>query len=479
MTAFPKGADLEHNDIAVATASIDGVPWFKSREHELGAGGREFAHHFYYYNAVSKDHTHYVENVEGEDLRYHFQVNASANTAKSYPLPVFCRRLTLNSWREMLMWALMDACGRVVALQANLQMAIMLIDNPLYENASLSLKGGFWGLYFLAVVLWTLGGLMMAHSYRQFTHPDLRVYEGLVLCGHALLLMLNVPNDIQYVLIHLLPQEKGGLLKYSGCIEGDRRWPVHTIQHRNRLDHDYTDLQGLSCQWPLFIFIDIGCTLLNLTISYEVGIFNYTAMGQMCSSFFYAFFKTYMAVNRKRQRWELLKIWVKTASDPLIPADRRQNAINKYLSEGGSRKLLIRALEEKGMELPNEPMGKFRSLRDRARNTAFGKQISDDGAILKTNSNKMPWSVYQPTTEQQASQAQAVAPGGNVVQTTTSYGADKPDKGKALLLPQKSTHGGASKGSASSVRSGRTNKDQAQAAAAPKKAPRKQKLASE
>merc|ERR1712190_165661 len=85
--------------------------------------------------------------------------------------------------------------------------------------------------------------------------------------------------------------QKGGLLRESRNINENKKWPCHFIAHESRPDHDFNNAQGFVVQIPLFILIDIGCTIFNLLISLQVRILNYTALMQISSSFLYSFLK--------------------------------------------------------------------------------------------------------------------------------------------------------------------------------------------
>merc|ERR1711920_88218 len=103
--------------------------------------------------------------------------------------------------------------------------------------------------------------------------------------------MFAVPNDIALFPIQVLPIADGGLLAEATCIKGDKKWPVLTIVHASRIDHDYTNTAGQSVQLPLFFLMDFGCSMINLFISFQLGIVTIQAVLQIFGSLLFTIYK--------------------------------------------------------------------------------------------------------------------------------------------------------------------------------------------
>lgn len=342
-----------------------GVPWYKPSAEVEGAvndldEGKKaaprgpFIHCFFIPKHTSEDGKSYVATFKNGTGRAEYLCNdwdlqddafERRLTVNAYPPPSFERRVTLNSWRSTLMLCLLDAGFRVATLQTNMHMMLALFDNAIYSGVSWILKGSFIGLYIFGCVLWACLAMWTVAGYRQFLHPDSRWGSFGAFAGHTVCVMLSVPNDIALAPIHFLPFQQGGLLASSECVEGNTKWPVHTISHQSKLDHDYMNTTGLRSQIPLFFCIDVGCALVNLNIAHAANKFSYMACLQLIGSFTFALVKISRVLSSCRQRRRLLDLWTKIACDPKMSDGRRKNASYKYLAEGGNREHLRVALQ--------------------------------------------------------------------------------------------------------------------------------------
>lgn len=243
-----------------------------------------------------------------------------------------------------------------MTLQTNAHVALMFFTNPDYIQAPLVLRALFVGCFLTALALWITLGIRRAIMYKDFHHPDSRANRVFSLAAAALLELLAVPGDVALIPMHLLPIQNGGLLCESECVQGNSRWPVHTIIHFSRRDHDYTNNSGASVQLPLYTLNDVGCTILNVLISISIGQVNTVACIQIGTCSFFALCALYEAYTRWWLLRNLLPTWRKLASDPHSSQSRRQNAVSKYLAEGGNRSLLREEMEQAGMgtRLPGE-----------------------------------------------------------------------------------------------------------------------------
>lgn len=320
-----------------------GVPWVSPDD--VARSG--FLHEFYVEKAVAEGgHSYEPKKVDGCVV---YSSKFSVEAENAYPPPTFDRRLTLNNWRGMLAMCLVFAGARVVTLQTNAHVALMFFTDYNYIQAPVVLRVLFVVFFVTALALWITLGIRRAIMYKDFHHPDSPMNLVFSLGAAALLELLAVPGDIALIPMHLLPIQKGGLLCESECVQGNSRWPVHTIIHFSRRDHDYTNNSGASVQLPLFILNDVGCTILNVLTSISIGQVNTVACVQIGTCSFFAVWALYDAYTRWWLRRHLLSTWRKLASDPHSSDSRRKNAISKYLAEGGDRRKLRQEMELAGM----------------------------------------------------------------------------------------------------------------------------------
>jgi len=275
-------------------------------------------------------------------------IGCVAKGADVYPPMTFNRRVTTNTWQILLALAMLEAGLRLVSLQANLQLAVELFFAEQYHMVPMEMKILFAGCFFTGILFWAMFGAYTAYSYRAFLHPDSRYNLFLAFSSSALLSMFAIPNDLVLMTIHYLPQRSGGLLVESTCVEGNQRWPVHSIAHYCKADHDYTNWSGSKVQLPLFVMIDVGCSFLVIYLAF-VGILNVTIIFQMGSTFLYAFYRVYVWTMRWSIRGRLFFIWLETCCDPRVPEQRRRNVVAKFIAEGGDRQLLRDRLAQAGM----------------------------------------------------------------------------------------------------------------------------------
>lgn len=322
------------------------VPWFKEDTSLIacGGGGNAFVHTYFVKKEVSACSTEYVLG----DTSFH-------EGDVSYPPLTYDRRVSTNTWQSMLAGALLESGLRLTSLQANFKLMVEMLFSEVYAEVSMGLKLAFVGLFMMGVSLWFLFGMFTAWSYRAFIHPDNRLGEALAFGSAAMLSMFAIPNDVVLMSIHMQPQRYGGLLQESNCIQGNKRWPVHTIGHHCKADHDYTNWSGSKVQLPLFLFIDVGCSFIVVYTCFIGGIMNFSSLLQMSSTFLYAFYRVSIWVRRWHLRRQLFGIWLETCCDTLLPENRRKNVIAKYIAEGGSRRMLVEKLEEVGLEFPVSP----------------------------------------------------------------------------------------------------------------------------
>eukprot|EP00930_Biecheleria_cincta_P105443 TRINITY_DN98158_c0_g1_i1.p1 TRINITY_DN98158_c0_g1~~TRINITY_DN98158_c0_g1_i1.p1 ORF type:complete len:365 (-),score=35.02 TRINITY_DN98158_c0_g1_i1:52-1146(-) len=311
-----------------------GVPWMSPDE---GRRNR-FLYEFYIKKVVAEG-GYKPEEDSGHVV---YSTRFSAEAEDTYPPPTFDRRLTLNNWRGMLAMSLLFAGARCITLQTNARVAFMFFTDRDYTQAPPVLRALFVGFFVAALAFWIALGIRRAIMYKDFHHPDGPMSHAASLAAAALLELLAVPADIMLIPIHMLPIQKGGLLCDSSCVQGNRKWPVHTIAHFSRRDHDYTNTSGISVQLPLFILNDFGCTILNVLTSISIGRINMIAVVQIGTNGVFALWALYEACMRCWLRKRLRPIWRQLASDPHSSVSRRQNAITKYLAEGGSRRKLER-----------------------------------------------------------------------------------------------------------------------------------------
>eukprot|EP00930_Biecheleria_cincta_P019941 TRINITY_DN1509_c0_g1_i1.p1 TRINITY_DN1509_c0_g1~~TRINITY_DN1509_c0_g1_i1.p1 ORF type:complete len:467 (+),score=76.97 TRINITY_DN1509_c0_g1_i1:103-1503(+) len=317
------------------------VPWFRENQDWCGSkDGREFVSSFFVEkNRVAKGLSYVdgkVSFVDGDG---------------SYPPPTYERRITTNSWQVMLAMAMLEAGLRLTTLQANLKLLAEIMFSQDYAEVDIAWKLAFAGLYTTAVTVWALLGLITAYSYREFIHPDNFLGRTVALGSSALLAMFAIPNDVALLTLHMLPAQLGGLHQESECVEGNRRWPVHTIAHHCKADHDYTNWSGSKVQLPLFVFMDVGCSSLVVCISYMTGVLSFTVLFQMSTTFLYAFVRIWIWRKRWHLRGPLLDTWLKMSTDPCISENRRKFVIAKYIAEGGKRQLLEERLAESESDL--------------------------------------------------------------------------------------------------------------------------------
>eukprot|EP00930_Biecheleria_cincta_P019946 TRINITY_DN1509_c0_g4_i2.p1 TRINITY_DN1509_c0_g4~~TRINITY_DN1509_c0_g4_i2.p1 ORF type:complete len:510 (+),score=97.64 TRINITY_DN1509_c0_g4_i2:75-1604(+) len=319
------------------------VPWFKEDASWLacGGGGDAFVHTYFVKKEVSACGTEYTLG----DTSFH-------EGDVSYPPLTYDRRVSTNTWQSLLAGAMLEAGLRLTSLQANFKLMVEMLFSQVYAEVSIGLKLAFVGLFMMGVSLWFVFGMFTAWSYRAFIHPDNRVGEALAFSSAAMLSMFAIPNDVVLMSIHMQPQRYGGLLQESNCIQGNKRWPVHTIGHHCKADHDYTNWSGSKVQLPLFLFIDVGCSFIVVYTCFIGGIMNFSSLLQMSTTFLYAFYRVSIWVRRWHLRRQLFGIWLETCCDTLLPESRRKNVIAKYVAEGGSRKKLLEKLEEAGLEFP-------------------------------------------------------------------------------------------------------------------------------
>jgi len=349
----------------LSTNDSSGVPWFCTSDVKK-AQYRKFAHHYFVGKVRSTSGSYGPKMDEEGIVQYVFKQPADHKDEfdnaqfkqpaghKEYPPPTFDRRVTLNNWQEMIMMCMLEAGLRNAGLQANVMMAILMLENPLYSDMPIEL----WLLFvsFLAVGLlsWVALGFKRAMMHWDFVHPDTRLRRVLAVCTSAILMMFAMPNDVVLFPLHLLPLEKGGLLAESGLVDGCAMWPVHTIAHYSKQDHDFINTNDSSTQVPLFIFIDLGCTITNLIIAIRIGVFNFTALMQMCTCGAYAFVKLREIILRCLLRKELLHLWQRTATDPCMSEPRREAAKAKYRLIGGSMTALAKLEAALEAEAPLE-----------------------------------------------------------------------------------------------------------------------------
>jgi len=288
-------------------------------------------------------------------------IGCVAKGADVYPPMTFNRRVTTNTWQTLLALAMLEAGLRLVSLQANLKLAVELFFEEQYDMVPMETKILFAGFFFAGILFWAMFGAYTAYSYRAFLHPDSRYNKFLAFSSSALLSMFAIPNDLVLMTIHYSPQRSGGLLVESTCVEGNKRWPVHSMAHYCKADHDYTNWSGSKVQLPLFVMIDVCCSFIVIYLAF-VGILNVTTIFQMGSTFLYAFYRVYGWSVRWSIRGRLFFIWLETCCDPHVPQQRRRNVVAKYIAEGGDRQLLRDRLAQAGLsdiDVPNSRKSVF------------------------------------------------------------------------------------------------------------------------
>lgn len=351
-TTLPKSPDSRQNgalsDEVASHRSVEcddqskfNVPWFRENQDFFGSkDGREFVSAFFVEKTQDPEGLNYLDgNVSFED------------GDGSYPPLTYERRVSANSWQVMLAMAMLEAGLRLVTLQANLKLLVEIVFSATYAEVHVAWKVAFASLYITAVAVWALLGLITAYSYRDFIHPDNLLGQIMAYSSSALLAMFAMPNDVVLVALHMLPAHLGGLHQESACVEGNKRWPVHTIAHHCKADHDYTNWSGSKVQLPLFVLMDVGCSSVVVYISYLTGILSFTVLFQMSTTFLYAFVRIWIWRTRWHLRGPLLQTWLQMSTDPCISENRRKNVISKYLAEGGNRQLLEEKLEQSGSDL--------------------------------------------------------------------------------------------------------------------------------
>ncbi|CAJ1457059.1 unnamed protein product, partial [Effrenium voratum] len=175
--------------------------------------------------------------------------------------------------------------------------------------------------------------------YSDFIHPDDQLGTWFAVSSSALLSMFAIPNDIVLLPLHALPASSGGLRHACACVRGNPRWPVHTISHHCKADHDYTNWSGSKVQLPLFVLIDVCCSAIVVYVCFT-GVQSFTVLLQMASTFLYAFYRVYEWIYRMRLRPALHKIWRQMSGDDHLPDATRKNVLSKYMAEGGDISLL-------------------------------------------------------------------------------------------------------------------------------------------
>lgn len=339
---------LESQDITLPHSCGDGlgVPWFDGNK----AGA--FVHTYFVPRSVCEEGNTYQPKMNGDVVDYHFDIECARteDLKLKYPQPAYDRRLTLNNWRIMLIESFADAALRLTNLLANVQLAFLMFENEKYREFPVWIRSAFCTLLFLAIILWILNAWRSQIPFNEFIHPDTRFQEAYTFVSAVILEMFAIPKDVILLPLHVVPMSQGGLLSESAHIRGERNWPVHTICHQDKLDHDYVNTSGLAVQLPLFILVDIGCSIINVYISFSAGIFNYTALLQVVSSFAYSFLKIRQAWTRHRVRREILELWLTTACDELMKPSRRENAVRKYLAAGGNKAHIEQAIRKSGLK---------------------------------------------------------------------------------------------------------------------------------
>jgi len=229
--------------------------------------------------------------------------------------------------------------------------AMMFLTEP-YAEVPAYLKLLCAGFYLLGIVAWFILGVRTAWSYRDFIHPDNQIGELMAFGSAALLSMFAMPNDVALLAMHMLPAKHGGLLQEQQCVAGNTRWPVHTIAHHSKFDHDYTNWSGSKVQLPLFVFVDVGCSCVIVYISVLSGILNFAVLLTISSTFLYALYRGYVWIVRWHLRRPLLQMWLQMSTDHRLSAPKRQNVASKYIAEGGDAKLMEKKLKDLERDLP-------------------------------------------------------------------------------------------------------------------------------
>ncbi|CAJ1350193.1 unnamed protein product, partial [Effrenium voratum] len=233
--------------------------------------------------------------------------------------PSFCRRLTINTWKCTLAGAMLEAGLRFSALLAHLKFGVEIFVNRRYAKVQMSVKLLFAGFALLGSSWWLVLAARNTWRYRSFAHPDSWLNELIAFCSSTLLSMFAMPNDVTLATIHLLPKEQGGLLRESGCIQGNKRWPAHSIEHHCRDDHDYTNWSGSKVQLPLLVFIDVGCSLIVIYLAITESILSSSIVLLLLTSIPPAAYRALLWLQRWRLRQRLFEIWLNFCADPLMP----------------------------------------------------------------------------------------------------------------------------------------------------------------
>jgi len=267
---------------------------------------------------------------------------------------------------------MLEAGLRLVSLQANFKLIVMMFLTEPYAKVPAYLKMLCAGFFLLGIVAWFFLGIRTAWSYRDFIHPDNQIGELMAFGSAALLSMFAMPNDVALLAMHMLPAKHGGLLQEQLCVAGNTRWPVHTIAHHSKFDHDYTNWSGSKAQLPLFIFIDVGCFFVIAYITVLSGIFNFAVIITLGSTFLYGLYRVYVAMVRWHLRPPLLKMWLQMSTDHRISAPKRRNVTSKYIAEGGDKKLLEKELKEfeSDLQVPASRKDRTQSTRKEASRVA-------------------------------------------------------------------------------------------------------------
>lgn len=320
-----------------------GVPWKQETDQS------SFIHTFHLLKAPDSSGICYepIMKDDGLSVDYHLQRSVAAE----YPRPLYVRRLTPSKWKCMLADTLITAGGRCIAVQANFHLILAIFDDDKYKHLPVWLWVGHMLLFVAGVTTWALMGLRCALKGRAFDIDDSRGRRLYSIFASTILAMFAVPNDMTLVPIHMLSAEKGGLLLDSNYVQGNKKWPVHSIVHQHQEDHDYMNDAELSTMLPLFLFIDIGCSVCNVLTGFHAEAVDRVALFQFTWSFFYAFIFIALAAKHKQTEMKLLQIWRRTASDRLVRKNLQASAVRKYFAAGGSRPKLVSELSAQGLAL--------------------------------------------------------------------------------------------------------------------------------